>query len=724
MTWYKRLKRIFSGDEKQTDGKAELSEVPCPSKIDYEIAALPYWNQNRHELPSEPYLSKHRVIGQPAASYLSNIECDLVEPGVIQEIPQDSTRPSIMSLPAVTRSEYISRREELTMCHLFNPIPITSESVAGTQQGSATAQSILPLGGSLGQPGCSPWIDIDRLQSWLRTCDFEHENHCHATSEGEGFLLGQPQWLIDVEDLCLSPAWPRNRYIALSYVWGKVETVRALVSNLRRLQTKGALSDDSTEFTLPRTIRDTINVVKILGERFLWVDCLCIVQDDREVKYTQLGDMASIYANAYVTIIAAEADNASHGLRGIQGYTPPRDYSGPARKYSNRNDALLAHHRNLSISVWYSRGWTFQEFLFSPRAIIFQKDGVDWECNCAVWDEGTPLSDLKWDHTSQIQSPKTRLNFRPWPNLHEYMDIVKAYNKRHFTYPEDALAAFAGVTASLDHIYDGGFLCGLPEMFFDVGLLWSNDVPLERRFPVRPDAATLPSWSWAGWQGHMNLEAWGSCVRDYSKRSKVVNGNGRRLRIKLTPQWYCSNEPFGEPRPIHRAYQNYRTSCNEVTQPLPPGWRRYQSEDGYFYTHESDPQSEFWYPIPLRNSETGPVTRTVQGYLSCRTRRAFFPAIECPGKSLRALLKTHAGQVAGEINSHQDVSWTINDDKIVYEVAMVSEYTSIEEGQVKHGYNVLWIEWKGGIAYRKGVGTIYKDVFDSHPYEWISLTLG
>ncbi|KAH8586035.1 hypothetical protein B0O99DRAFT_695882 [Bisporella sp. PMI_857] len=256
--------------------------------------------------------------------------------------------------------------------------------------------------------------------------------------------------------------------------------------------------------------------------------------------------MASIYAKAYVTIIAAEAGNASHGLRGIQGYTPPRDYSGP------------------------------------------------------------------------------------------------------LTDPEDALAAFAGIASCLDYIYDGGFLCGPPEIFFDASILWSNDIPLQRRLPVKPNngCVTLPSWSWAGWEGHLNLEAWESCVRDYSKYSKSVNGNGRRLFTKSTHQWYCSNEPFGEPRPICGDYKKYRKTCTEGTQPLPLGWSHHRFGNGYFYTHESDPQSEFWYPIPLRNSKTVPEHRTIQSYLLCRTRRAFFPAIKCPDKGLGVQLRTYNGQVA------------------------------------------------------------------------------
>jgi hypothetical protein len=71
------------------------------------------------------------------------------------------------------------------------------------------------------------------------------------------------------------------------------------------------------EFTIPRTILDAMRLVESLGERYLWVDSLCIIQDDEVFKYEEVNDMASIYVNACVTIVAARGKDSNFGLRGV-----------------------------------------------------------------------------------------------------------------------------------------------------------------------------------------------------------------------------------------------------------------------------------------------------------------------------------------------------------------------------------------------------------------------
>ena len=95
-------------------------------------------------------------------------------------------------------------------------------------------------------------------------------------------------WLIDVESQCLKSAEQTNRYLALSYVWESSSTghrpFETLKSNLHDLQQRGALAREGNINHIPKTILHTMGLTKLLGERYLWVDRFCIVQDDIRVK--------------------------------------------------------------------------------------------------------------------------------------------------------------------------------------------------------------------------------------------------------------------------------------------------------------------------------------------------------------------------------------------------------------------------------------------------------
>ena len=58
---------------------------------------------------------------------------------------------------------------------------------------------------------------------------------------------------------------------------------------------------------LPRTIYDALVVTQGIGLRYLWVDAMCIIQDDGDDTAEQIGQMYAVYRSAYVTISAATA---------------------------------------------------------------------------------------------------------------------------------------------------------------------------------------------------------------------------------------------------------------------------------------------------------------------------------------------------------------------------------------------------------------------------------
>ncbi|KAK4188289.1 heterokaryon incompatibility protein-domain-containing protein [Podospora australis] len=103
------------------------------------------------------------------------------------------------------------------------------------------------------------------------------------------------------DDMCLVSTAEGYEYLALSYVWGHAKMLKTTKSNFAALTKKDALR----RLSVPATIRDSIDLVCLLGLRYLWVDCLCIIQDDQSSLVPQLRKMASIYENAVLTIAAA-----------------------------------------------------------------------------------------------------------------------------------------------------------------------------------------------------------------------------------------------------------------------------------------------------------------------------------------------------------------------------------------------------------------------------------
>ncbi|KAL9619403.1 MAG: hypothetical protein Q9160_005998 [Pyrenula sp. 1 TL-2023] len=163
-------------------------------------------------------------------------------------------------------------------------------------------------------PG-SAEIRREVLLSWVVECEKEHLNckkHIKASRELEAASIR----LIDVLDKKVVNTVSTCRYIALSYVWGDMSL---LPSNWREV----ALPEDPSGFPdylkqMPRTMQDAVDTVLLMGERYLWIDFICIPQKDAEERQRQIQQMDLIYNHAYLTIVAASGSDADFGLPGIR----------------------------------------------------------------------------------------------------------------------------------------------------------------------------------------------------------------------------------------------------------------------------------------------------------------------------------------------------------------------------------------------------------------------
>ncbi|KAF2010427.1 HET-domain-containing protein [Aaosphaeria arxii CBS 175.79] len=355
-------------------------------------------------------------------------------------------------------------------------------------------------------------VNVDLFREWIHICDTEHGGECHSTDlpPPDHSLL-----LIDVENRCLVRASSKSIYVALSYVWGLTINLRTTLMNLSTHMTPGGISFEYHR-GIPNTILDAIQMTQLLGLKYLWVDSLCIVQDDMRTKNIHLNSMASIYANAYLTLIAAEGADANHGLSGIPGGSRSRNIERIIVETPSGQGSLLSpvEPQWPESSFWNQRGWTFQELLFSKRILIMNGGLVHWHCSTSHFEEdkirGASNSS---DKKNSIFITRTILNpdNTTTSPLHTWAGLVEKFNRRSLTYDEDVVGAFTSITTLMQHSsFPSGITHGHPTASLLPSLLWLPAGPLRRRIPSSqsPTDTVLPSWSWQGWQGPIDCRLW------------------------------------------------------------------------------------------------------------------------------------------------------------------------------------------------------------------------
>lgn len=330
---------------------------------------------------------------------------------------------------------------------------------------------------------------VQTIQEWMRPCLEDNTPLSLAPRWKETAMIR----FIDTQKSCIVDSWRNQRYVCLSYTWGKVDPLVLKKDNESDLRQEGALNKYKSK--LPVTIQDAIALCRTLGERFLWVDSLCIMQDTVD-KHDQIQQMDRIYQEAALTIIAAAGRDANAGLPGVSG---PRDVRQRVLKIDGVRLANVVTSLDTSIasSFWQSRGWTFQESLLSARKVIFTPDQTYYHCQHGECSEDT-YSRL---HKSLELAPSAipiRLNVDNQSNWTIYRNIIAEYCKRYLSFETDVLNALAGISSfmSWSIFLDCPLVMGIPFCSIEVGLFWHPSERLRRR-----TGTEFPSWSWAGWVG-------------------------------------------------------------------------------------------------------------------------------------------------------------------------------------------------------------------------------
>lgn len=291
--------------------------------------------------------------------------------------------------------------------------------------------------------------------------------------------------------------------------------LKTTTSNVDDLRREGSLRAKSKHgCQVAATVRDAIRLAAALGIDRIWVDSLCIVQDDDQTRGIHLASMAAIYANAYVTFMTVEGRDARHGISGVpKGKRTCRRACCTLGFRSGERLALeMNRSRSLEEAPWSTRGWTYQEELFSTRAIILN-GGTEVRCldGCIRLSDRNRTEPINFASAVLEKCGNNTLAARA-----AWMDCVTFYNKRDFTYDIDVLNALAGMSKVFEHHFPKGIHHGFPvaEAIRFTSLVWRLTSPdptsplkwSRRRFALVPGTAInrLPSWSWVGWQGDLS----------------------------------------------------------------------------------------------------------------------------------------------------------------------------------------------------------------------------
>lgn len=674
----------------------------------------------------------------------------------------------------------------------FGPTPTTTESVGARRSHFdqlmvlrfLLAEGNLPMSADAWPDG-SPrlykpeHVDTAQIRGWFDRCSQMHGNRCKQPNAFYVSSEVRPSF-IDVEQECIVTPEHVVPYVALSYVWGPVETLQALKENICSLASPGSLSTTSS-YNVPTTIRDAIKLCALLGQKYLWVDRVCIVQDDPQTKREQLSAMAWIYANAEFTIVAADGSHADQGLSGLGQNTGQRRRH--LLKFPTKNMILLtdevARQTRLSENTWSSRAWTFQEHVFSRR-LLYMDTLVSWICYSATWNElwSLPPATIpnEEEHADQHDN-REKLYTIDWPSFAEYANMVKQYNSRDLTYDSDILNAFIGVIAQMRVGFPAGFYGGLPEFYFTLGLLWQPGKGLR---PRSDSLNCTPSWSWLGWSGNLDLTMW-----IYNTDAQLPHAE---FETTITPVVKFFKKPDGADKCSSRIDDTFHTVRTHFTvngAPPPDRWEKHpgdvRSNFETFYTYigypglnpsHIDPKRRFRYPIPpfQRHRDIDPIDAD-ERKLYFSTQRKFMtfgiPEEQSPwrvGKHKNS--KYHAidlpifdenGAWAGSIRVNGRIEEKLPSGETAELIRIAEGSIPTTSGRVGPGgeperinqlaqssrhpfqecvqrldlrsnshyefYFVLWIERIGETARRKALGTVWKRSWDIGETEEVDIVL-
>ncbi|OAG06439.1 HET-domain-containing protein [Paraphaeosphaeria sporulosa] len=398
-------------------------------------------------------------------------------------------------------------------------------------------------------------VVFGRCRRWLQDCSN------HPTCNPAETLL--PSRVIDVGEfgsprvhLWEPPEDTVGQYVSLSYCWGSPMSFTTTRATMESRKAGIEIAD------MPPTYQDVVRLTRELGLRYVWVDSLCILQDEHADWERESARMLSIYSNAYLTVAAHRAKDISEGFLHSRpkrshvelGYTRSGIHGKVlAFNLPLREELIKTDYVNLPNEPLSERAWGLQERVLSHRVMIYGSDQIFFECNegfrgedglnldfrhaCAHKSlDGTDLEEVKpwYKDLSPNKRPK-RDTLRGW------YDLLWEYGPKKLTRASDKLPAISGIASLYAEKIEEEYLAGLWRDQLIEGLTWQS---LRWR---RASEYRAPSWSWASGDG---IPGSGQ-IADYTELAEILDA---KVVLKDT-------NPFGE---VADGWIKLRAPCEQL----------------------------------------------------------------------------------------------------------------------------------------------------------------
>ncbi|KAL1848332.1 hypothetical protein Daus18300_013658 [Diaporthe australafricana] len=298
-------------------------------------------------------------------------------------------------------------------------------------------------------------------------------------------------------------------YAALSYCWGLTPQVeKTTTSNLHRHL------DGIPLPILPKTIADAIRLCCKLGFEYVWVDALCIIQDDYEDWTREAARMSEVYGKSALTIVPSIVRDSSESFveaRRAVGFpieiTAELPYTDPESGLAGSlwfgdyltSDGCWALEKNWeSISTerresheWLGRAWCFQEWILSPRILHIHNMSL-WDCFQGYANEVT---------ARYVGSTMLQRDLLGSGSSTTWSSFVAEFTSRAITKASDRLPALAGLAEMYSRTTGrSAYLAGI----------WFEDLPGALMWSGWTDESSVgkldtPSFTWVSTDGPVDF---------------------------------------------------------------------------------------------------------------------------------------------------------------------------------------------------------------------------